>query len=177
MPPALFEAIIESHRERGDRDAALVSADRALRNAEGWARPHLVRARLQRDLGLDPREAAQMALVEPLWTLGEPAFAEVCALAGRPPPHDASGYWRLAEDKRLPILDRAAHLLDAAFIDGGDWDGVRPALANAYAEAGLASVATTTALVLAQLWSADPWRALPQALASGPDHSGVSCHR
>lgn len=141
MPPAMFEVLVEAHRKRGDQDAALVTADRALRGAEGWARPHLVRARLYKDLGRDPKEMAQMALAEPLWTLGEPAFAELSAMAGHRPPFDATAYRRLAADARLPVLDRAAHLLDAAFIEEEPWDAVRPALADAYAEAGLASVA------------------------------------
>jgi hypothetical protein len=141
MTDAMFERFVATHLARGDRDAALVTADRALREAEGWARPHLVRARLLRDLGQDPGEAARMALLEPLWTLGEPAFAEVASLAGIPGPHDGSSHRRLAADARLPVLDRAAHRLDAAFIDGEDWDLVRQDLAGYYAAAGLGAVA------------------------------------
>jgi hypothetical protein len=138
---ARFEAMIVSHLGRGDVDAALITADRALRDSEGWARPHLIRARTLASLGREASEAARMALLEPMWTLGERAFAELSSLAGHRPPFDGSGFRRLADDARLPVLDRAAHRLDAAFVDGEPWDVVRPAVAAAYAEGGLRHVA------------------------------------
>ena len=52
---------------------------------------------------------------------------------------------RLAEDIRLPVLDRAAHRLDAAFVDGEPWDAVRAPLAAMYAESGLSAVASLVA--------------------------------
>ena len=39
------------------------------------------------------------------------------------------------------LLDRAAHLLDAASVDGASWDDLRDDLAACYAEAGLAGIA------------------------------------
>lgn len=137
-----FEELMAAHREKGDVEAALVTADRALRYAPGWARPHAVRARLYAELGRreEAAEAARAALLEPVWTLGEPVEA-TALLAGWQAPVSSVAWRRLAEDARKLPADRAAHLLDAVSAEGGDWDAARPALAALYREAGLEAVA------------------------------------
>lgn len=137
-----FEELIEMHLERGDTQAALVTADRACRDADGWGRPLAFRAALYERLGMHEMvaEAAQMALLEPTWTLGGP-FAPTARRAGWRDPIDGSPYRRRAADPEKPALDRAAWLMDATHVDGGDWDAVRGELAGLYREGGLEPVA------------------------------------
>ena len=142
VAPSFFEDLIDSWRARGDLMAALVTADRATQAFEGWARPLAVRARLLAELGREEeaRDGARWSLLQPVWTLGEP-FAPIARLAGWVGPIGGAPYRRLAEAPDKPILDRAAHLMDAACADGEAWDGLRAPLAALYAEAGLHAVA------------------------------------
>ena len=139
---AFFEELIEAHLERGDQAAALVTADRALSYAPGFARPHAVRARLYERLGRveEARDAARVGLLEPIWTLGEP-LAPTAVLAAWTPPITGAPFRALADDVRKLPADRAAHLMDAVAADESGWDAVRPALAALYREAGLDAVA------------------------------------
>ncbi len=127
--------------ERGDAMAAQVTADRACRGSEGWARPHGFRARLLARLGAldEARDAAATAFTEPVWTLGG-HLDQVARLAGWSRVTSV-GYRRLLARAEKPPADRAAHLLDACAIEGGDWDGVREPVAALYREAGLEAVA------------------------------------
>lgn len=135
-----LEELAEAHLDRGDPQAALVTADRACRITTGWARPHAFRALLLNRLGIadEARDAARVALLEPVWTLGIP-YERVAELAGL----DATSapYRALAQRADRPVLDRAAHLLDAVAIEDGDWDRVRPELARLYEQAGLTALA------------------------------------
>ena len=136
------EELAEKHLERGDAVAALVTADRSCRVATGWARPHAYRAHLFARLERheEAAEAARLALIEPVWTLGMP-FSPVARRAGWKEPITSVSYRRLASSADKLPLDRAAHLLDAAAVDGTPWDDVRDEIAACYAEAGLAGVA------------------------------------
>ena len=133
-----FEELIEAHFSRGDVTAALVTADRGCRNTPGWARPLAVRARAyaQAERPEEAADSARLALLQPLWTLGEDPTSTT-QLAGWSHAPTGAPFRLLADDASKPILDRAAHLLDAVCAEGGDWDGVRPALAALYREAGL----------------------------------------
>jgi len=138
---AFFEDLISRHLEGGATMAALVTSDRLLRIAPGWARPMAVRARLLASLG-EPeqaRDSAAAALADPVWTLGLP-FAEVATIAGWTSV-SAEPFRRLAADVRKPPADRAAHLLDAIAVEGGAWSTERLALADLYRQAGLHSTA------------------------------------
>jgi len=137
-----FEELIDAHFSRGDVTAALVTADRGCRDSPGWARPLAIRARAY-DRAERPEEAAdsaRLSLLQPLWTLGEDP-TPTTRLAGWAHPPSGAPFRLLAGDSSKPVLDRAAHLLDAVCAEGGDWDGVRPALAALYREAGLDGLA------------------------------------
>lgn len=142
VTPEFFEELALAHLERGDEQAALITADRGCMGAPGWARPHAFRAQLLEQLGRieEARDSARMALLEPVWTLGRP-FEPVARLAGWRDPITSVSYRRLATDPDKPILDRAAHLMDAVAVEGGAWDDVRLQLAAMYAEAGLDEMA------------------------------------
>jgi hypothetical protein len=131
--PAFLAELAEAHLERGDQTAALVSAERAERSSEGWASPTAFRALLLERLGKHDQAAdtARLALLNPVWTL-ERAFAPIARLAGWRDPITSRAYRTLAEDGTKPPLDRAAHLMDAAAVEGGVYDAIRPALAALY---------------------------------------------
>ena len=137
-----FEELIEAHLEKGDEKAALVTADRACREAPGWARPQAIRARTYERVGRleEARDGARVALLEPIWTLGEDPQG-VAVLAGWTEPVTGAPFRRLAEDASKPPADRAAHLMDAVAADGGDWDAARAELGALYREAGLDDIA------------------------------------
>lgn len=138
--PDLYEDMAGRHLDKGDDMAALVTADRATTAIPGWGSPMHFRMRLLTQLGRTQaaQEAARCTLTEPVWTFGAP-FEPVAELAGWP---DASSapYRRLVESAELP-LDKAAHLMDAVAVEGGDWDAAKPELAACYAEAELHDVA------------------------------------
>jgi hypothetical protein len=142
---SFFDELVDLHLERGDKTAALVTADRACRVAEGWGRPQASRALLLEKLGQteEARDAAAAALAEPLWTLGHP-FDAIAPLAGWT---SASGepFRRLGLDPTRPPADRAAHLMDAHAVDLRPWDELRPTLVDLYREAGLPEVASLVA--------------------------------
>ena len=140
-----FEELVDRHLERGATMAALVTADRALRVAPGWARPLAFRALLLARLGQDDeaRDTAAAALAEPIWTMGHP-FGEVAAIAGWRRV-TSEPFRRLADDPQKLPADRAAHLLDAVAVEGGDWGRDRDRIAALYAEAGLAGAAALVA--------------------------------
>jgi len=133
--PEIYEALALRHEEKGDLKAAMVTLDRCAGLFPEWGRFHVLRAQIYVHQGRDEeaRDAARGALSQPIWTLGAP-LADVAALAGvtLSPEH-----YRALEG---PVLDRAAHLLDAAFLEG-DWGAVRQPLAALYREAGLDKVA------------------------------------
>ena len=133
--PETYEALAVRHEEKGDLTAALVTLDRCAGLFPDWGRYHALRAELfQRQERLDEaRDTARAALAQPLWTLGAPV-ADVAAMAKL---EITSERVRGLEG---PILDRAAHLLDAAFLEE-DWDAVRAPLSAIYREAGLDEVA------------------------------------
>lgn len=133
--PEPYEALALRHEEKGDLTAALVTLDRCASLFPDWGRYQVMRAQLFQRLERpeEARDAARGALVQPLWTLGAPA-AEVGSIAGL---SISAERYRGLEG---PILDRAAHLLDAAFLEG-DWDAVRGPVAAIYREAGLTDVA------------------------------------
>lgn len=133
--PEPYEALALRHEEKGDLTAASVTLDRLAGLFPDWGRYHALRAELfgRLERPEEARDAARAAMAQPLWTMGAPVD-EVASLAGV-----------VATPERYreldgPILDRAAHLLDAAFLDQ-DWDAVRQPLAALYQEAGLADVA------------------------------------
>jgi hypothetical protein len=136
-----FEELVAVHLDRGDPQAARITAERSTRVADGWARPYAFLAELYAKLG-DPRElvrdAARAALTEPLWTLGS-AFGPIARLAGWTDPITSEPFRALAAREDLPILDRAARELDVVAIDGdpAGWDAIRGVLADRYAAAGL----------------------------------------
>lgn len=135
-----FEPLAEKHLAKGDPVAAKVTADRSCRLSEGWGRPYAYRALLLARLGEheEARDAAVAAIGEPAWTMFHP-FDDVCRIAGWT--HKTSiGYRRLLANTKKPAADRAAHLMDAIAVEGGDWDSCRTELAALYAEAGLDAV-------------------------------------
>jgi len=136
----LYEELAAAHLDRGDEMAALVTADRATTAIPGWGSPLVFRMRLLSQLGRAQaaEEAAKVALTEPVWTFGGP-FERVARTAGWADVSSAP-YRRLVEAVELP-LDRAAHLMDAVAVEGGDWDACREPLAACYAEAGLDDIA------------------------------------
>ena len=81
-----------------------------------------------------------MALLEPLWTLGE-AVQRATELAGWDKPPSGAPFRELVADSSKLPADRAAHLLDAVCVEGGAWDAARPELGALYREAGLDVVA------------------------------------
>lgn len=146
--PRHLEPLANAHLHRGDVDAALVTADRACRSAPGFARPHAFRADLLAQLGREEeaRDSARTALLEPVWTLGA-RFEPVAELAGWKPPFRSDPFWELARDESKPLLDRAAHVLDAIAAEGKPWSSARSEVAALYEKAGLAALAE---------WIADP---------------------
>lgn len=138
---AFFEELCEAHLTKGDTTAAAVTADRACRQDHGWARPWVYRAHLLARMGQheEARDTARLALAEPVWTFGHP-FAELAKLAGWGT-STSIAYRKLANHPDKPPADRAAHLMDATAIDGGDWDSVRDELGERYEQAGLQTVA------------------------------------
>ena len=138
--PDLYEELASAHLDGGDELAALVTADRATTAIAGWGQPLVFRMRLLAQLGREEaaKEAAKVALLEPVWTFGGP-FAPVAEMAGWSQISSAP-YRRLVDDAELP-LDRAAHLMDALAVEQGDWDGAREELAGCYRQAGLAELA------------------------------------
>jgi hypothetical protein len=142
VPSSFFTELIDGHLERGDEIAAQVAATRACSLAPGWGFPNVMMARLLVKLGRleEARDAARAALLESVWTLGCP-FEPVARLAGWKDPIDGQPYRKLADDDSKPLLDRAAHFMDAIAAEGYDWDPARPELARRYEEAGLATLA------------------------------------
>ena len=140
--PSFYEQLALRHLDREDGAAALVTADRGCTAALGWGRPLAFRARLLADLGRmdEARDAARLSLLEPTWTLGGPV-TEVALLAGWRPPITSRSWRLLADNDDKSVLDRAAHLMDAVHVEGGDWAAVRPQLADWYDEGGLATLA------------------------------------
>jgi len=140
--PSFYEQLALRHLSREDGAAALVTADRGCTAALGWGRPLAFRARLLADLGRmdEARDAARLSLLEPTWTLGGPV-EEVALLAGWRPPITSRSWRVLADNEEKPVLDRAAHLMDAIHVEGGDWTAARPQLASFYDEAGLHTLA------------------------------------
>lgn len=136
-----FEALIEKHLQRGDTMAAQVTADRACRQHQGWARPMAARARLLEALGKpeEARDSAAAALADAIWTLGH-SFAEIARIAGWT---EISGepFFRLARAEGKSAGDRAAHLMDGTAADKGAWVDIREELAAIYVEAELPAVA------------------------------------
>jgi hypothetical protein len=140
--PRHLEPLANAHLHRGDTEAALVTADRACRSAPGFARPHAFRADLLAQLGRteEARDGARTALLEPVWTLGA-RFEPVAELAGWKPPFRADPFWQLARDESKPLLDRAAHVMDAIAAEGKPWSAARSEVAALYAKAGLDALA------------------------------------
>lgn len=136
-----FEELIERHLDKGDATAALVTSDRACRQDHGWARPWVHRAHLLARVGQaeEARDTARLALAEPVWTFGHP-FGPLAELAGWDT-ITSIAYRKLANNDTKSPADRAAHLMDATAIDGGDWDGIREELGALYAEAELEGIA------------------------------------
>jgi hypothetical protein len=140
--PRHLEPLANAHLQRGDAEAALVTADRACRSAPGFARPHAFRADLLAQLGRteEARDGARTALLEPVWTLGA-RFEPTAELAGWKPPFSAEPFWRLARDESKPLLDRAAHVMDGIAAEGRPWSAARSEVAVLYAKAGLDALA------------------------------------
>eukprot|EP00741_Cyanophora_paradoxa_P024955 tig00000325_g24088.t1 len=136
--PELYEELVASHMARGDLDSALVTVDRLVGRFKGWAHPLAYRARLMKELGREPeaRDSARAALMLPLWTLGSESFEELATMAGWKEVSSAP-FRRLVENKEKPPLDRAAHLMDATFAEGADWDASRAGLVELYKEGEL----------------------------------------
>ena len=138
VPTSFFDELIQGHLDRGDHTAAMVTAEKACSSAPGWGRPHVLRTQLLLKLEKfeEARDSARAALIEPTWTLGSP-FAPIAKLAGWNEPITSQPYRELVEDESKPILDRAAHLMDAIFVEGGSWDTHRSELAALYDQADL----------------------------------------
>ena len=138
VPPSFFERLATAHLKRGDAMAAEVTADRACRSAPGWARPQAFRALLLDKIGKpeEARDAALTALLNPVWTLGHP-FEPIARLAGWVPPITSEPYRTLSRDSTRSPLDRAAYLMDAAYVEGQEWTEIRSELGKLYREAGL----------------------------------------
>ncbi len=140
---SFFEELVEAHLERGDLNAALITAERACQNPESWGRPSAFRAMLLHRLGkyAEARDCARAALHEPLWTFGHP-IEPIGKMAGWSDIGAAvDHYRRLAEDpERLP-LDRAAHRLDLACLEGGFGSSLRADIAELYLKGGYPEIA------------------------------------
>lgn len=82
--PDVYEAIANSHMDRGDATAALIAAERSTKLQTGWGRPHLFQSRLYRVFGREQesRDSARLALMMPLWSLGDVDLHEVAQEAG-----------------------------------------------------------------------------------------------
>jgi len=135
---SFFEELAEAHLERGDLQAALVTADRATREPEGWGRPTAFRALLLHRLGkyAEARDAARTALHEPLWTFGPHSIEAVGHIAGWDSKETALAHFqRLVQDSTRPPLDRAAHALDVATMVG-EFPPELPSFLSALYEAG-----------------------------------------
>jgi hypothetical protein len=140
--PLLYEELAMKHHAKGDHTSAAVTAERPGVASKGWGRPQAFLSRLLEKQGMPDsgREAARAALSLPIWTLGAP-FEEIALRAGWKEPITAQPYRTLAELPDKPVLDRAAHWMDVCAIEGGDWDALRPKLAELYLEAGLPQIA------------------------------------
>lgn len=142
VPTSFFDELIRGHMERGDETAAMVTAERACSAAHGWGRPHVMRTKLLIELNKfeEARDSARAALLDPVWTLGSP-FEPIARLAGWKDPITSQPYRDLSEDESKLPLDRAAHLMDAVTVEGGNWHACRAPLAGLYKDAGLDSLA------------------------------------
>ncbi|MCP4807025.1 MAG: hypothetical protein GY913_26745 [Proteobacteria bacterium] len=140
--PELYYELALRHEEKGDEMAACVTADRCTTAIPDFGEPHVFRTALLDRLGRhdSARESARAALTLPLWTLGAP-FEAVALKAGWAKPVTSARFHEAADDTTKPVLDRAAHRMDAIAVEEGDWDAARPELAALFREGGLEQLA------------------------------------
>jgi hypothetical protein len=144
--PWAYELLMSRHELRGDLRSALMTAERAVDRAPGWAAPHIWRYTLLLRLGIhdEARDAAVAAMGLPVWT-HTVSFAPIAAATGWTPPIDGAPYVRLARDPERAPADRAAHLMDYAAVEDHPWSDVRDELGALYGEAGLRGVSSLVA--------------------------------
>ena len=140
--PELYYELALGHEAKGDTMAACVTADRCTTAVPDFGEPHVFRTALLDRLGRGEaaRESARAALTLPIWTLGAP-FEPVALKAGWAHPVTSAPFHAAADDTNKPVLDRAAHRMDAVAVEEGDWDAVRPELAALFREGGLGALA------------------------------------
>jgi hypothetical protein len=158
--PDVYEGLARFHLAKKDERSGLVTCERHAAVFPGWARAQVFHADVLVDLGrpAEARDAARFGLQMPLWTAGGADAVRRLALVAGYVEEDSLGkiYRRLYEDERESeiadgkakeqvALDRAAYLLDVRVAEGapGGWEeDVCEGLAELYADAGLADVAT-----------------------------------
>lgn len=145
--PDLYEQFARMHLERGDADAALVTADRACAVFGGWGRSLWFASRLYARLGRaqEAREGARLAMECPLWTLDCSPY-EVARAAGyqdlavknlqtmlRALNESEKASQSLAPEEKA--LYRGQIVMDHVCVrDDIGWDDIISELAQAYAE-------------------------------------------
>lgn len=158
--PDVYEGLASFHIAKGDEGSGLVACERHASVFPGWARAHVFHADVLMNLDRESeaRDAARFGLQMPLWTAGpQEDLRRLAKIAGYEDEESLGKiYRRLYEDlreneiaegkpKEQVALDRAAYLLDLAVAEGVSdvWESdVCEGIAELYAEAGLAEVAT-----------------------------------
>lgn len=148
--PDIYEFIANAHAERGDITAALIAAERSTKLQHGWGRPHVFQSRLYRRYGREQesRDSARLALMMPLWSLGDMELRQVAQEAGTTDIEawqakilELSSSAREVEiqqgtrTEEEAALERAENLMNAVCLGTySAWDDIRDRLADIYIE-------------------------------------------
>jgi len=158
--PDLYEELALHHLERGDQTAALVAAERSAKIQHGWGSGYRFQALLYTKLGREKeaKDAAKLALMMPLWTLGE-QVEEVSRQAGEA---DVKAFKQkiaemskstrtiemsqghpLEKAKEEAMLERADDIMNEVCLGTyKGWDDVRSQLAEIYMGGGRMDLAS-----------------------------------
>jgi hypothetical protein len=158
--PDVYEHLATKHLELEKPQSALITCEKAAVSFPGWGRSRYFHSCVLQKLNRlqEARDVARAALQLPLWTLNYDVF-QVGSVAGFHTPETSFPqiYRKLAEDKRQKdiengkpkeqvALDRAAFLLDVAFLEDASYQDMKSLLAQLYEEANLPDIARFVAL-------------------------------
>jgi len=158
--PDLYQGLAFHHLERGDQTASLVAAERSAKIQHGWGSAYRFQAQLYEKLGREKeaRDAAKLALMMPLWTLGGDVN-EVVRLAGeadvkafkekivemskRTRKIEMSQGHPLEKAKEQDMLERADDIMNEVCLGTyKGWAEIRGRLAEIYLDGGRMDLAS-----------------------------------
>mmetsp|Transcript_52957 Transcript_52957/g.129340 ORF Transcript_52957/g.129340 Transcript_52957/m.129340 type:complete len:384 (+) Transcript_52957:3-1154(+) len=154
--PDVYEAFVWDHLKKGDVTSALIAAERNANLQHGWGRGFMQQAQVFAQLGreIEARDAAKMALMMPLWSLGVP-FEMAAAMAGADDATSLEGRLRLMSrctreaemaqgqsTAQHVALGRTTQLLNCVNLGVfEEWVDIRKELQKLYVEGGRADMA------------------------------------